>query len=139
MSSREAFKIHTATRDIILHQYFSTKAPKIGKIIEAMALKFPPKSGANELNESISRIANSLPLHCGQFRLGFENERGIGLDELMETFADKIWGVPLESPLRGGPNLEYSMDLISASNGPYYGPYKVNRNGNVISTNVPSS
>ncbi|KAF2469349.1 uncharacterized protein BDR25DRAFT_356579 [Lindgomyces ingoldianus] len=27
----------------------------------------------------------------------------------------------------------------SASNGPYYGPYKVNRNGHVFSTNVPSS
>ncbi|KAF2475138.1 uncharacterized protein BDR25DRAFT_350548 [Lindgomyces ingoldianus] len=26
-----------------------------------------------------------------------------------------------------------------ASNGPYYSPYKVNRNGHVFSTNVPSS
>ncbi|KAF2472494.1 uncharacterized protein BDR25DRAFT_353515 [Lindgomyces ingoldianus] len=26
-----------------------------------------------------------------------------------------------------------------ASNGPYYGPYKVNRNGHVFSTNIPSS
>ncbi|KAF2464503.1 uncharacterized protein BDR25DRAFT_361581 [Lindgomyces ingoldianus] len=29
--------------------------------------------------------------------------------------------------------------LYRASNGPYYGPYKVNRNGHVFSTNVPSS
>ncbi|KAF2470290.1 uncharacterized protein BDR25DRAFT_393844 [Lindgomyces ingoldianus] len=28
---------------------------------------------------------------------------------------------------------------VRASNGPYYGPYKVNRNGHVFSTNVPSS
>ncbi|KAF2475271.1 uncharacterized protein BDR25DRAFT_310686 [Lindgomyces ingoldianus] len=29
--------------------------------------------------------------------------------------------------------------VTRASNGPYYGPYKVNRNGHVFSTNVPSS